>query len=34
LAADLLEEAQTFEYQDNIQAYLNQIKEALKHRRS
>jgi tetratricopeptide (TPR) repeat protein len=33
-AAELLNEAQTIKYQDNIQAYLNQIEEALKHRRS
>jgi tetratricopeptide (TPR) repeat protein len=32
-AADLLETAQTIEYQDNIQAYLNQIRDALKNRR-
>lgn len=33
-AADLLVEAQTIRYQDNIETYLNQIREALKHRRS
>jgi tetratricopeptide (TPR) repeat protein len=33
-AADLLSDAQTIQYQDNIQVYLNQIREALKHRRS
>ena len=33
-AADLLEEAQAIDYQDNIQAYLNQIRAALKSKRS
>ena len=33
-AADLLAEAQSIKYQDNIETYLNQIREALKHRRT
>lgn len=33
-AADLLEEAQSIQYQDNVQAYLNQIQAALKSRRT
>ncbi len=33
-AADLLSEAQSIKFQDNIQTYLNQIREALKHRRT
>ncbi|MEX0320664.1 MAG: tetratricopeptide repeat protein [Puniceicoccaceae bacterium] len=32
-AADLLEEAQSIQYQDNIQAYLTQIRAALQNRR-
>ena len=32
-AADLLEEAQSITYQDNVQSYLNQIREVLKNRR-
>lgn len=33
-AADLLAEAQSIKYQENIETYLNQIREALRHRRS
>ena len=32
-AADLLEEAQAIQYQDNVQSYLDQIREVLKNRR-